>query len=133
MYFHGGEGAGHSFASSRDVDLHREEGRTYWEEEFESPPAGWVSATAAMSHSQIFLRSKEGGAPLSVSSNVSQSSPWGPAARDLGGSKNVGSRLGNSALESCSDLMCHGQGILPETDCRAVLIFRHEASTEAWR
>ncbi|XP_048861285.1 reelin-like [Brienomyrus brachyistius] len=41
LYFHGGEVAGHSFASSRDVDLHREEGRTYWEEEFEGPPAGW--------------------------------------------------------------------------------------------
>lgn len=39
LYFHGGEGAGHSFASTRDIDLHREEGRSYWEEDFESPPS----------------------------------------------------------------------------------------------
>ncbi|KAI1888402.1 hypothetical protein AGOR_G00184780 [Albula goreensis] len=41
LYFHGNEATGHSFASTRDVDLHREEGRSYWEEEFESPPSGW--------------------------------------------------------------------------------------------
>uniref|UniRef100_A0A673MNI9 Reelin n=1 Tax=Sinocyclocheilus rhinocerous TaxID=307959 RepID=A0A673MNI9_9TELE len=35
LYFHGGEGFEHSFASTRDVDLHREEGRSYWEEDFE--------------------------------------------------------------------------------------------------
>lgn len=40
MYFHGGEGLEHSFASTRDVDLHREEGRSYWEEDFESPLSG---------------------------------------------------------------------------------------------
>lgn len=38
MYFHGGEETGHSFATTRDIDLHREEGRSYWEEDFESPP-----------------------------------------------------------------------------------------------
>lgn len=42
MYFHGGEETGHSFASTRDIDLHREEGRSYWEEDFESPPLKWV-------------------------------------------------------------------------------------------
>uniref|UniRef100_A0A671T1G7 Reelin n=1 Tax=Sinocyclocheilus anshuiensis TaxID=1608454 RepID=A0A671T1G7_9TELE len=41
LYFHGGEGFEHSFASTRDVDLHREEGRSYWEEDFESPLSGW--------------------------------------------------------------------------------------------
>uniref|UniRef100_A0A3Q3J4K3 Reelin n=1 Tax=Monopterus albus TaxID=43700 RepID=A0A3Q3J4K3_MONAL len=41
LYFHGGEGVGHSFASTRDVDLHREEGRSYWEEDFEGPPSNW--------------------------------------------------------------------------------------------
>ncbi|XP_037396021.1 reelin isoform X2 [Pygocentrus nattereri] len=41
LYFHGGEGVGHSFASTRDIDLHREEGQSYWEENFESPPSGW--------------------------------------------------------------------------------------------
>ncbi|XDV29817.1 hypothetical protein PO909_032854, partial [Leuciscus waleckii] len=41
LYFHGGEGLEHSFASTRDVDLHREEGRSYWEEDFESPLTGW--------------------------------------------------------------------------------------------
>ncbi|XP_057204020.1 reelin isoform X1 [Triplophysa rosa] len=41
LYFHGGEGFEHSFASTRDVDLHREEGRSYWEEDFESPVSGW--------------------------------------------------------------------------------------------
>ncbi|KAJ8391092.1 hypothetical protein AAFF_G00097130 [Aldrovandia affinis] len=41
LYFHGNEATGHSFASTRDIDLHREEGRSYWEEEFESPPSGW--------------------------------------------------------------------------------------------
>uniref|UniRef100_A0A8B9J9J5 Reelin n=1 Tax=Astyanax mexicanus TaxID=7994 RepID=A0A8B9J9J5_ASTMX len=41
LYFHGGEGVGHSFASTRDIDLHREEGQSYWEEDFESPPKGW--------------------------------------------------------------------------------------------
>ncbi|KAG5845891.1 hypothetical protein ANANG_G00143990 [Anguilla anguilla] len=41
LYFHGNEMSGHSFASTRDIDLHREEGRSYWEEEFESPPSGW--------------------------------------------------------------------------------------------
>ncbi|XP_064814078.1 reelin-like, partial [Oncorhynchus masou masou] len=40
LYFHGNneEGVGHSFASTRDIDLHREEGRSYWEEDFESTP-----------------------------------------------------------------------------------------------
>ena len=38
LYFHGGEGLGHTFASTRDIDLHREEGRSYWEEDFESAP-----------------------------------------------------------------------------------------------
>lgn len=38
LYFHGGEAVGHSFASTKDVDLHREEGRSYWEEDFESSP-----------------------------------------------------------------------------------------------
>ncbi|KAF3855008.1 hypothetical protein F7725_023063 [Dissostichus mawsoni] len=41
LYFHGGEGVGHSFASTKDIDLHREEGRSYWEEDFESPPSNW--------------------------------------------------------------------------------------------
>ncbi|XP_077424138.1 reelin isoform X2 [Vanacampus margaritifer] len=41
LYFHGGEAVGHNFASSRDIDLHREEGRSYWEEDFESPPSNW--------------------------------------------------------------------------------------------
>uniref|UniRef100_A0A3Q2U7U2 Reelin n=1 Tax=Fundulus heteroclitus TaxID=8078 RepID=A0A3Q2U7U2_FUNHE len=41
LYFHGGEGVAHSFASTRDIDLHREEGRSYWEEDFESPPLNW--------------------------------------------------------------------------------------------
>lgn len=41
LYFHGGEAAGHSFASTKDIDLHREEGRSYWEEDFESPPSNW--------------------------------------------------------------------------------------------
>ncbi|XP_058243950.1 reelin isoform X2 [Hemibagrus wyckioides] len=41
MYFHGGNGVGHSYASTRDIDLHREEGHHYWEEDFESPPNGW--------------------------------------------------------------------------------------------
>ncbi|XP_071271970.1 reelin-like [Salvelinus alpinus] len=43
LYFHGNteEGVGHSFASTRDIDLHREEGRSYWEEDFESPPTNW--------------------------------------------------------------------------------------------
>ncbi|XP_023681705.2 reelin isoform X1 [Paramormyrops kingsleyae] len=41
LYFHGNEVGGPSFASTRDIDLHREEGRSYWEEEFESPPVGW--------------------------------------------------------------------------------------------
>ncbi|XP_061108680.1 reelin [Conger conger] len=41
LYFHGNEMSGHSFASTRDIDLHREEGRSYWEEEFESSPSGW--------------------------------------------------------------------------------------------
>lgn len=39
LYFHGGEGVGQSFTSTRDIDLHREEGRSYWEEDFESSPA----------------------------------------------------------------------------------------------
>lgn len=42
MYFHGGEEIEHSFASTRDVDLHREEGRSYWEEDFENPLSGCV-------------------------------------------------------------------------------------------
>ncbi|MGH0173041.1 UNVERIFIED_CONTAM: hypothetical protein FKN15_001931 [Acipenser sinensis] len=41
MYFHGTEVAGFSFASTRDVDLSREEGQSTWGEGFESPPAGW--------------------------------------------------------------------------------------------
>uniref|UniRef100_A0A3P9PRW9 Reelin n=1 Tax=Poecilia reticulata TaxID=8081 RepID=A0A3P9PRW9_POERE len=41
LYFHGGEGVGRSFASTRDIDLHREEGRSYWEEDFETPPLNW--------------------------------------------------------------------------------------------
>ncbi|MGH0181443.1 UNVERIFIED_CONTAM: hypothetical protein FKN15_006636 [Acipenser sinensis] len=41
MYFHGMEVAGFSFASTRDVDLSREEGQSTWWEGFESPPAGW--------------------------------------------------------------------------------------------
>ncbi|XP_026788519.2 reelin isoform X1 [Pangasianodon hypophthalmus] len=41
MYFNGGQGVGHSYASTRDIDLHREEGHHYWEEDFESPPNGW--------------------------------------------------------------------------------------------
>ncbi|XP_062860161.1 reelin [Trichomycterus rosablanca] len=41
MYFHGGEGLGHSFASTRDIDLHNEEEQHYWQEDFESPPDGW--------------------------------------------------------------------------------------------
>ncbi|MED6232504.1 hypothetical protein ATANTOWER_031377, partial [Ataeniobius toweri] len=41
LYFHGGEGAAHSLASTRDIDLHREEGRSYWEEDFETPPLNW--------------------------------------------------------------------------------------------
>lgn len=42
LYFHGGEGVGQSFASTRDIDLHREEGRSYWEEDFESLPLKYV-------------------------------------------------------------------------------------------
>lgn len=38
LYFNGGEGVARSFASTRDIDLHREEGRSYWEEDFETPP-----------------------------------------------------------------------------------------------
>ncbi|XP_041109989.1 reelin-like isoform X1 [Polyodon spathula] len=41
MYFHGTEVSGFSFASTRDVDLSREEEQSTWGEEFESPPAGW--------------------------------------------------------------------------------------------
>uniref|UniRef100_W5NEI9 Reelin n=1 Tax=Lepisosteus oculatus TaxID=7918 RepID=W5NEI9_LEPOC len=41
LYFHGAEGTGISFASTRDIDLHRQEGQSYWEEEFESLPTGW--------------------------------------------------------------------------------------------
>uniref|UniRef100_A0A8C9VAA0 Reelin n=1 Tax=Scleropages formosus TaxID=113540 RepID=A0A8C9VAA0_SCLFO len=41
LYFRGSEVTWHSFASTRDIDLHREEGRSYWEEEFETPPTGW--------------------------------------------------------------------------------------------
>uniref|UniRef100_A0A3B3X817 Reelin n=1 Tax=Poecilia mexicana TaxID=48701 RepID=A0A3B3X817_9TELE len=41
LYFHGGEGVGRSFSSTRDIDLHREEGRSYWEEDFETPPLNW--------------------------------------------------------------------------------------------
>ncbi|XP_072551813.1 reelin-like isoform X2 [Salminus brasiliensis] len=41
LYFHGGEAVGHSFASTRGIDLHREEGQSYWEEDFESPSKGW--------------------------------------------------------------------------------------------
>lgn len=40
MYFHGEEGVGHSYASTRDIDLHREDGHRYWEEDFENPPNG---------------------------------------------------------------------------------------------
>ncbi|KAK3569842.1 hypothetical protein QTP86_005857 [Hemibagrus guttatus] len=40
MYFHGGKGVGHSYASTRDIDLHREEGHHYWKEDFENPPNG---------------------------------------------------------------------------------------------
>ncbi|MCI4379295.1 hypothetical protein PGIGA_G00226400 [Pangasianodon gigas] len=40
MYFNGGQGVGHSYASTRDIDLYREEGHRYWEEDFESPPNG---------------------------------------------------------------------------------------------
>ncbi|XP_068578627.1 reelin-like isoform X1 [Cebidichthys violaceus] len=47
LYFHGGEGVGHSFATTRDIDLHREEGRSYWEEDFESPPSNWDIEGAA--------------------------------------------------------------------------------------
>ncbi|XP_064807239.1 reelin-like isoform X2 [Oncorhynchus masou masou] len=43
LYFHGNneEGVGHTFASTRDIDLHREEGQSYWEEDFESLPTNW--------------------------------------------------------------------------------------------
>ncbi|KAI4895212.1 hypothetical protein NFI96_018500 [Prochilodus magdalenae] len=41
LYFHGEEGVEHNFATTRDIDLHREEGQSYWEENFESPNSGW--------------------------------------------------------------------------------------------
>uniref|UniRef100_H3DF31 Reelin n=1 Tax=Tetraodon nigroviridis TaxID=99883 RepID=H3DF31_TETNG len=41
LYFHGSETVAQSFASTRDIDLHREEGRSYWEEDFESLPSSW--------------------------------------------------------------------------------------------
>lgn len=47
LYFHGGDGVTQNFASTRDVDLHREEGRSYWEEDFESSPAKYVQLQMA--------------------------------------------------------------------------------------
>ncbi|KAM9481369.1 reelin [Clarias gariepinus] len=41
LYFHGGEGVGQSYASTHEIDIHREEGTHYWEENFERPPNGW--------------------------------------------------------------------------------------------
>lgn len=54
LYFHGGEGVGHNFATTRDIDLHREEGRSYWEEDFESPPSKWVKLRDKLLLSETF-------------------------------------------------------------------------------
>lgn len=40
MYFHGGQGSGNYFASTRDIDLHNEEQQQYWHENFDSIPEG---------------------------------------------------------------------------------------------
>ncbi|XP_039625794.1 reelin isoform X1 [Polypterus senegalus] len=68
MYFHGTEGSGFSFASTRDVDLSREEGHTSWREDFEASPEGWQiqgavygadCGTVASGLSLVFLQDGE--------------------------------------------------------------------------
>lgn len=54
LYFHGGDGVSQSFASTRDIDLHREEGRSYWEEDFESSPAKYVKRMVSFLPHQLY-------------------------------------------------------------------------------
>ncbi|TRY95474.1 hypothetical protein DNTS_000445 [Danionella cerebrum] len=107
LYFHGGEGSEYSFASTRDVDLHREEGISYWEEDFEMLPSG-VDQWNLDQHWSLTKRvSGRSAHPSSIPAPLETyafTSPWTPSLISV----SIPPELQTLSVQFCLEQKSHG-------------------------